>query len=101
MFETNSRYYKIETVKMTVTDSEGQQRVIAYKRRRFIPSGESMTTLVEHTVSQNERLDNITTRYLADPTLFWQLCDANNAMRPDDLTDEPGHVIKIATAPLA
>ena len=28
---------------------------------------------------QGERLDNVAAQYLGDPTLFWRLCDANNA----------------------
>jgi hypothetical protein len=36
-----------------------------------------------------ERLDHIAARYLADPTAFWQLCDANNSMVPDTLAVRP------------
>lgn len=38
--------------------------------------------------TQGDRLDNITARYLGDPEQFWLICDANNTMRPDDLTSE-------------
>lgn len=31
------------------------------------------------------RLDHIAYRYLGDPTGFWRLCDANNAVVPDAL----------------
>ncbi len=96
MFETTSRYYNIETAKLTVTDADGQPRVIAYKRRRFVPSGAGTLTLLEHTVTQGERLDNITARYLGDPLQFWRVCDANNVLRPDELTDEVGRIIRIA-----
>jgi hypothetical protein len=65
-------------------------------RRRFIPSPNGATTLVEHTVTQGERLDNITARYLGDPTQFWRVCDANNVLQPNELTDKPGTRIKIA-----
>ncbi len=95
MFEPTSRYAAIETVKMEVTDSAGVPRVIAYKRRRFIPPADGAVTLVEHSVAQGERLDNITARYLGDPTQFWRVCDANGALHPDDLTDEPGRLIRI------
>ena len=37
MFQPTSRYYEIENATLTVTDASGSQRVIAYKRRRFIP----------------------------------------------------------------
>ena len=96
MFETSSRYYHIETVKLTVTDSDGQPRVVAYKRRRFVPSSAGTVTLLEHTVTEGERLDNITARYLGDPLQFWRVCDANNVLRPDELTDEVGRIIRIA-----
>ncbi|GET39222.1 hypothetical protein [Microseira wollei] len=96
MFAPNSRYHNIPTATMTVTDSNGMPREIRYLRRRFIPSSEGMTTLVEHTVKQSDRLDNITARYLGDPTQFWQVCDSNNAINPNELTDEIGRVIKIS-----
>ncbi len=95
MFETNSRYYSIETVKMTVTDSAGQPRVIAFKRRRFIASSAGTVTLVEHAVTRGDRLDLITARYLGDPEQFWRVCDANNAMNPAGLTAEIGRVLRV------
>ena len=94
MFEPTSRYYGIETVKMTVGDNEGA-RVISYKRRRIIPSGETMMTLVEHTVTQGDRLDNLAARYVGDPEQFWRICDANDVLRPEELTEEIGWIIKI------
>ncbi len=96
MFDTGSRYYKIENASISVKDSGGKERNIVYKRRRFIPSAGDMTTLVEHTVIQGERLDNITARYLGDPTLFWRVCDASLILNPDELTAESGRLIKIA-----
>lgn len=95
MFDQNSRYYGIETVTQIVSDSDGLPRELRYVKRRFLPNGANMTVLAEHTVQQNERLDNITARYLGDPTLFWRLCDVNNAMRPDELTEETGRILKI------
>lgn len=85
MFDKTSRYYNIPTTTITVTDSNGMPREVRYLRRRFIPSAEGMTTLVEHTVTQGDRLDNITARYLGDPTQFWRVCDANNVLRPSEL----------------
>ena len=81
---------------MTVVSRDGQAREVRYLKRRFIPDSQGMTTLVEHRVAQGERLDNITARYLGDPTQFWRLCDANQALRPEALTDEIGNVINIA-----
>lgn len=33
------------------------------------------------------RLDHIANSFLGDPTGFWQLCDANNAVVPDALAN--------------
>jgi hypothetical protein len=96
MFDKNSRYYAIGMETMQVVDSDGSSREIRYVLRRFIPSGEGATTLVEHTVTQGERLDNITARYLGDSTQFWRICDTNIIMKPTELTDEIGRVITIA-----
>ena len=96
MFDPTSRYYNIDTATLTVVDPDGQPRIIAYKRRRFVPPIEGTTTLVEHTVAQGERLDNITARYLGDPTQFWRVCDANLVLDPDELSIAAGRVIRIA-----
>lgn len=91
MFEPNSRYYNLETA--TFTTIEGGE--IAYKRRRFLPDGDYMPTLVEVSVSEGDRLDLITARTLGDPEGFWLVCDANNAMNPAALTEEPGTVLRV------
>jgi hypothetical protein len=96
MFEPISRYYNIETVKMTVgDDGGGEPRVVSYKRRRIIPSGEALATLVEHAVVQGDRLDNMAASYLGDPEQFWRICDANNVLRPEELIEEIGRTVKI------
>lgn len=91
MFPVTSRYHEIETAEYTTSD--GRQYV--YLRRRFLPAAEPATVLAEHVVTQGERLDNITARYLGDPEQFWQLCDANGAMHPDELTAEIGRRLRI------
>jgi hypothetical protein len=91
MFPVTSRYHNIGTVKMETADD---QEVI-YLRRRFLPPASNSIRLAEHTVGQWERLDNITARYLGDPEQFWRLCDANNAMHPDELTAESGRRLVI------
>ena len=68
-FEPTSRYYKHQTATHVVETNEGQKRELRYLRRRFIPPAGASMTLVEHTVAQGERLDNITARYLGDPAL--------------------------------
>lgn len=95
MFDPTSRYFTIATTTLTVPDADDGTREIRFVKRRFIPPSEAMTILVEHTVTQGERLDNVTARYLGDPAQFWRVCDANNVMQPDEL-EETGRVVKIA-----
>lgn len=58
---------------------------VAYLRRRFVPPSDRFVTLVEHRVKDGERLDNLTATYLGDPEQFWRVCDANDAIDPNEL----------------
>ena len=90
-FSVTSRYYNLDT--LTLTDSEG--RTYPYVERRFLPQQDRFTTIAEHVVKENERLDNITAAYLGDPEQNWHICDANAAMRPAELVEEPGWRLRI------
>ena len=70
-------------------------RTIVYLRRRFVPPPERFALLQEHVVTQGDRLDNIAAHYLGDPEQFWRICDANRAMRPDELTETIGRRLRI------
>lgn len=96
MFEPPSRYAEIETAVHETRGPDGEPRPLRYVRRRFIPPAGAGTTLLEHLVTGGDRLDNLTARYLGDPTEFWRVADANGAMRPEALTEEPGRRIRIA-----
>jgi hypothetical protein len=96
MFDPTSRYYNIEVATLKAIDRDGVRREVRYVKRRFIPPRDGATTMVEHTVMQGDRLDNITARYLGDPTQFWRVCDANNVLEPNALTDSVGNAIAIA-----
>lgn len=92
MFPVTSRYCGIETAKYEAADG----REIVYLRRRFVPVvTPNIPLIAEHTVTQGERLDNITARYLGDPEQFWRVCDANNARQPEELTAEIGRRLRI------
>lgn len=91
MFATTSRYFNIPTAKIEKAQSES----IVYVRRRFVPPPERFALLQEHTVTQGERLDNITAHFLGDPEQFWRVCDANRAMRPEELTETVGRKLRI------
>lgn len=90
MFSITSRYYGIATA--TLETPGGQ---INYVRRRIVPPPENFALLLEHVVSEGERLDNITAQYLGDPEQFWRVCDANGAIRPEELVETVGRRIKI------
>jgi hypothetical protein len=96
MFDPGSRYYGLEDGRLTVTDADGQPRAVAYVRRRFIPPLADATRVLEHRFASGERLDTITARYLGDPTQFWQICDANLVLRPEELEEEVGRAIHVA-----
>jgi len=91
MFSMTSRYYSLPVLKYELP--EGDE--IAYVRRRFLPQTDQFDLLVQHTVTEGERLDNITAEYLDDPQQFWRICDANGAMSPFDLPDKVGEIIRI------
>jgi hypothetical protein len=91
MFDHTSRYYHLETVIFETADG----RTVSYVRRRFLPQGERLPLLVEATVRDGERLDLLTHRTLGEPTQFWRIADANNAMNPFDLTAESGETLRV------
>jgi len=48
----------------------------------------------EHRVVAGERLDQLAYKYYGDPLLYWLICDANDALFPEDLM-VPGRVLRI------
>lgn len=88
MFFRGSRY---ETVSETELTTEAG-RTVRYKKTRFIPE---VRGVLPHIVGQGERLDLISYQFYRDPEQFWLICDANLALRPDELTAEPGRRLLI------
>jgi hypothetical protein len=91
LFPPTSRYHGVDTATLETADG----KTAIYIRRRFLPPPENFALLQEHVVTQGERLDNITAQYLGDPEQFWRVCDANAAMRPDELTETIGRRLRI------
>lgn len=58
---------------------------VAYLARRWVPPSERFATLSVLRTAEGDRLDRITARLIGDPEQFWQLCDANGALWPEDL----------------
>jgi hypothetical protein len=91
LFPPTSRYHGVEITTMETRDG----RTVVFLRRRFLPQPERFELLQEHTVVEGERLDIIAARFLGDPEQFWRICDANAAMRPEELTEEIGRRLRI------
>jgi hypothetical protein len=96
VFDRTSRYWDLEDATLIVTDPDGTEREVRYKRRRLIPAADGSATLVEHGVVEGDRLDNLTARYLGDPLQFWRVCDANTLLSPAEAIARVGRVIRIA-----
>lgn len=90
-FPPTSRYYNVEIATLVGVDGEPR----AYLRRRFLPPSASFALLHLHLVGDGERLDRVSAQELGDAQAFWRLCDANDAMRPDDLTAVLGRQLRI------
>lgn len=80
-FPANSRYHGVGVAQLEGRDGEK----LPYLRRRFVPQPERFSETQLHRVTQGDRLDVLAGRYLGDPELYWRLCDANRALRPDEL----------------
>jgi nucleoid-associated protein YgaU len=91
MFDQGSRYYYLDSAHYTFPSG----LTVTYRKRRILPRAEDMALKEEVTVTEGERLDQIAYRTLGNPEHFWRICDANNAMNPFELTDEPGRTLRI------
>ena len=88
MFARGSRY---ETAADgAYVDPRGRR--IAYKLLRAMPSPPAIQV---HAVGQGERLDVIAFNAYRDSEQFWRICDANGALRPEELTQTPGRRLLI------
>ncbi len=92
MFTRTSRYYGIPLGQLQDIDGEP---TVFYVLRRFIPPPDAAPILANHVVVSGDRLDNVTARYLADPEVYWKICDANVVMNPRDATSVLGRTLRI------
>jgi hypothetical protein len=88
MFTTRSRYAPVADA--TYLGADG--RAVKYKVLRITPDTKSIQS---HIVAQGDRLDLIAFQQYGDAEQFWRICDGNQALRPDDLTQEIGARIRI------
>lgn len=90
-FAPNSRYHGLPVATITLPGG----RTVTYLRRRFPPRPADLALMQLHRVREGDRLDNIAAGAFGDPELFWRLCDANVAFRPDELTETIGRELRI------
>jgi len=95
LFPPASRYYGVAATTLETLDGDGNPRTVVYLRRRFVPPPERLALIQEHRVAQGDRLDNLAAAYFGDPELYWRLCDANEAMAPDALTETTGRRLRV------
>lgn len=92
-YAPDSRYYGLAPLTYTAPDGTA----IRYTARRFIPQPQAFATIAVHAVAEGERVDNLAQQLFGDPLLYWRLCDANLASRPDDV-ETPGLLIRVTLA---
>ena len=80
MTEQPSRYDAAE--RYVVPGPEGVPVQVVVSPRRDRPA-----RLGVHLRRDGERLDHLASFYLKNPTEFWRICDVNDAVLPDSLTD--------------
>lgn len=83
----SSRYDLVEIATLTVPDADGGTRNVRHHRRRWTPPESNQPPLARHRVAPNDRLDLVSARYLGVATMWWRICDANEALDPDGLVD--------------
>jgi hypothetical protein len=89
MFERGSRYERVPEA--VYVDAAGREH--PYALLRELPR--DAPALQVHELADGERLDLVAHRYFGDPEQFWRICDANRALRPQDL-EAPGLRLLIA-----
>lgn len=90
----SSRYYGGAINRFTGPDGT----TVVYLARRILPQPAIYLSVQNYAVVENDRIDNLSARFLGDPLLFWMICDANGVTDPDDLTSQTGRSISIPLA---
>lgn len=91
-FDVDSRYYGLPL--MAAATPSGQ--TVRYVSRRFVPDPRRLTVVQTYRVQQHDRIDIVAATVMGKALAYWQICDANLAVDPDDICAEPGRVIAIA-----
>jgi hypothetical protein len=88
MFDRDSRYGQLTP--LTVVGPNGSPvRIVPI---RFI---QPTAAVIARRIKQGDRPDLLAYEFFQEPQLFWRIADANETMRPSELTALPGSLIGI------
>ncbi|MFW6174255.1 MAG: hypothetical protein ACOC5K_00555 [Chloroflexota bacterium] len=80
MYDKKSRYYSLETYEV----SDGRGRAV---RVVPVPEPPAEERLGVHLREQGQRLDHLAWKYLNDGAGFWRICELNDVMLPESLSE--------------
>jgi hypothetical protein len=81
MFDPKSRYANIP--QYPVTDHRGRTVMVVET-----PPDPNEALLGIHVLRQGQRLDHLAFEYLNDPAGYWRIAERNEAMLPEQLTEQ-------------
>lgn len=80
MFDKKSRYANLDTY--TVADHRGRKVIVV-----AVPDAPEEVFAGLHLMKQGQRIDHLAHKYLDDPAGFWRICELNDVMLPEALTE--------------
>lgn len=81
MYDEKSRYAK--TKQRQVKDSRGRLVSVV-----GVPEAPVQPIIGYHALMQGQRTDHLAYQYLQDPAGFWRICEANDVMLPEALSEQ-------------
>lgn len=82
MFDKKSRYRGLEPYE--VADRRGRKVMVVP-----VPPKSTQVLRGYHARQQGQRLDHMAYRYLDDAAGFWRICELNDVMLPEALSEVP------------
>jgi len=79
-FDAKSRYANLETY--AIVDARG--RVVTVVP---VPDAPAQPLLGYHLRKQGERIDHLASAYLADAAGYWRICELDDVMLPESLSE--------------
>jgi hypothetical protein len=88
MFDEKSRYAKSKTYE--VNDRRGRKvKVVG------VPLAPDQQALGRHLVQQGQRIDHLSAYYYADPAGYWRICEINDVILTEQLTEQREIIIPV------